>query len=148
MTMSKNSHHKHEQKVKHQHSSPHVSEEGALVEHRFGTEVLIALVIFAMGLFFMVPFYTAVSAPLQMALLILFMIAVCIFVVVHWRKLKHQKDHPQMPLMERFVYLSVVSILSVAIVVQVLSRDLDLWLPAILIIVVLLKVLLTTRAPK
>lgn len=147
--MSKHSHQKHESKVKHHNQqTPHINEEGGLVEHRFGTEVLIALIIFALGLFFMVPFYTTVSAPIQMALVVVFMLVVVSFIVTHWPRLKHQKDHLQMPLIERFVYLCVVSILSVAIVAQVLSNDLDLWLPTILIVIVLLKVLLTTRSPK
>jgi len=147
--MSQHSHQKHEAKKKHSSAtSTRVVDDDLLTEHRFGTEILIALVIFALGLFFMVPVYTATSAPLQLFFLGIFMLAVLAFVITHWRKLKRQKDHPQMPLMERFVYLSVVSILSVAIVVQVLSRSLDLWLPAILIVIILLKVLMTSRIGK
>jgi len=47
-------------------------------------------------------------------------------------------------LMERFVYLSIVSILSIAIIAQVITRTLDLWLVGILVITILLKVLLTS----
>jgi hypothetical protein len=66
------------------------------------------------------------------------------FIVSHWRKLKKHKDNPEMPLMERFVYLSIVSILSIAIIAQVITRTLDLWLVGILVITILLKVLLTS----
>ncbi len=148
--MSKNSHKKHEAKKhnnQHQHAQKvaHIPEEDVFTEHRFGSEVLIGLIIFAMGLFFMVPVYSAYTVATQFALLAVFMIAVLAFVVAHWRKLKKQKDHPEMPLMERFVYLSIVSILSIAIIAQVITRTLDLWLVGILVITILLKVLLTSR---
>lgn len=151
--MSKNSHKKHEaKKHKNQHQTTqkvvHVPEEDVFTEHRFGSEVLIALVIFALGLFFMVPIYSASTVTVQFVMLAIFMLAVLAFMVTHWRKLKRQKDHPEMPLMERFVYLSIVSILSIAIIVQVITHTLDLWLVAILVIVILLKVLLTSRAIK
>lgn len=151
--MSKKSHKKHEaKKHKNQHQTAqkvvHVPEDDVFTEHRFGSEVLIALVIFALGLFFMVPVYSASTVTVQFVMLAIFMLAVLAFMVTHWRKLKRQKDHPEMPLMERFVYLSIVSILSIAIIVQVITRTLDLWLVAILVIVILLKVLLTSRAIK
>lgn len=96
----------------------------------------------------MVPVYSASTVAVQFILLALFMVAVLVFIVTHWRRLKRQKNHPQMPLMERFIYLGTVSILAVAICVQVLSGTLDLWLPAILVIIVLLKVLITSHAYK
>ncbi len=149
--MSKKSHIKHEQKKynnKHRTNIEPIKEDDALTEHKFGTEVLIALIIFALGLFFMVPIYSASTVVFQFVLLAFFMLAVLVFVVTHWRKLKHQKSHPQMPLMERFIYLGTVSVLAVAICVQVVNGSLDLWLPAILVVIVLLKVLLTSYANK
>ncbi|MBA3679225.1 hypothetical protein H0W80_03505 [Candidatus Saccharibacteria bacterium] len=148
--MSKASHKKHEAKKhnnQHQHAQKvvHIPEDDVFTQHRFGSEVLIGLIIFALGLFFMVPLYSASTVVLQFVLLAVFMLAVFAFIVVHWRKLKQQKNHPEMPLVERFMYLSVVSILAIAITIQALTRTLDLWLVAILVIVVLLKVLLTSR---
>lgn len=148
--MSKASHKKHEAKKhnnQHQHAQKvaHIPEDDVFTQHRFGSEVLIGFIIFALGLFFMVPLYSASTVALQFVLLGAFMLAVLAFIVVHWRKLKQQKNHPEMPLMERFMYLSVVSILAIAITIQALTRTLDLWLVAILVIVVLLKVLLTSR---
>ncbi len=150
--MSRNSHKKHEAKQSHHNHKDHtvrtIPEDDVFTEHRFGSEILIALIIFALGLFFMVPIYSASTVAVQFTLLALFMLAVLVFIITHWRKLKRQKDHPQMPLMERFIYLGTVSILAVAICVQVLSGTLDLWLPAILVIIVLLKVLITSHAYK
>ncbi len=148
--MSKKSHQKHEAAKHHkQHSRTQtikpIPEEDIFTEHKFGSEVIIALIIFALGIFFMVPLYSASTVAFQFVALTLFMLAVLAFMITHWRKLKKQKDHPQMPLMERFVFLGTISILSVAIVVQVLSGTLDLWLPAILIVIILLKVLLTSH---
>lgn len=150
--MSRKSHQKHEsqqhRKQNHSASTEKIPEEDIFTEHKFGSEVIIGLIIFALGLFFMVPIYSASTVAFQFVLLALFMLAVLAFIVTHWQKLKRQKNHPQMPLMERFVYLGTISILAVAICVQVLSGTLDLWLPAILIIIVLLKVLLTSYAAK
>lgn len=150
--MSKKSHKKHEAHQGHKNhksdSIRSIPEEDVFTEHKFGSEVLIALIIFALGLFFMVPIYSASTVTIQFVLLALFMLSVLAFVVAHWRKLKRQKPHPQMPLMERFVYLGTVSVLAVAICVQVISGSLDLWLPAILIVIILLKVLLTSYANK
>ena len=150
--MSRNSHKKHEahqsHKSSHAKSLQPIPEDDILTRHKFGSEVLIALIIFALGLFFMVPVYSASTVAVQFILLALFMVAVLVFIVTHWRRLKRQKNHPQMPLMERFIYLGTVSILAVAICVQVLSGTLDLWLPAILVIIVLLKVLITSHAYK
>ena len=141
----KNSHKKHEAKQVHHKSAPaHIKEDDMFSNHRFGSEVLIGFIIFAMGLFFMVPFYTAASADYQLIFLLFFMLMVLAFIVSHWRKLKKHKDNPEMPLMERFVYLSIVSILSIAIIAQVITRTLDLWLVGILVITILLKVLLTS----
>lgn len=150
--MSRNSHKKHEahqsHKSSHTNSVQPIPEDDILTQHKFGSEALIALIIFALGLFFMVPVYSASTVAVQFILLALFMVAVLVFIVTHWRRLKRQKNHPQMPLMERFIYLGTVSILAVAICVQVLSGTLDLWLPAILVIIVLLKVLITSHAYK
>lgn len=146
--MSKTSHQKHEQKNqnhKNRTKIKHIPEDDVLTEHKFGTEVVIGLIIFALGMFFMVPFYSATTAPIQLAILALFMLAVLAFIITHWRKLKKQSNHPQMPALERFIYLSIVAILSVAIFVQVLTKSLDLWLVFILVIVVLLKIFLLSR---
>ncbi len=144
--MSKTSHKKHESIKRHTNAAPSdISEEDVFTEHRLGSEVLIALIIFAMGLFFMVPIYSSATVSFQSVLLAIFVLSILAFVVTHWRRLKKQKDHPAMPLMERFVYLSVVSVLALAVVIQFLTKTLDVWLVAILIFIVLLKVLLTAR---
>ncbi len=146
--MSRASHKKHEQKQQNHAKRTqikHIAEDDMLTEHKFGTEVVIGLIIFALGMFFMVPFYSATTAPIQLAILALFMLAVLAFIITHWRKLKKQSNHPQMPALERFIYLSIVAILSVAIFVQVLTKSLDLWLVFILVIVVLLKIFLLSR---
>ncbi len=151
LNMSKHSHQKHEQKKqnkKHSTNIDQIKEDDVFTEHKLGTEILIALIIFALGLFFMVPIYSASTVAFQFVLLTFFMLAVLVFVVTHWRKLKHQKSQPQMPLMERFIYLGTVSILAVAICMQVINGSLDLWLPAILIVIVLFKVLLTSYVNK
>ena len=146
--MSKNSHRKHEQKVDHSKKPSHIPEEDVFTEHKTGSEILIALIIFALGLFFMVPVYSATTVNMQFAILILFSLAVLVFIFTHWRKHKRHAEHDQLPLLENFVYLSIVSILLVAIIIQVVNRNLDLWLPAILIIAVLLKTLLISRMNK
>gem|GEM_PF-1750491 len=143
--MSKKSHKKHEAKQAHHKTLPaHVEQDDLFTQHHLGSEILIGFIIFAMGLFFMVPFYTAASADYQLVFMLIFMLTVLVFIVSHWRKLKKHKGNPEMPLMERFVYLCIVSILSIAIFIQVVTRSLDLWLVGILIIAILLKVLLTS----
>lgn len=151
LNMSKHSHQKHEQKKqnhKHRANNEPIKEDDVLTEHKFGTEVVIGLIIFALGIFFMVPVYSATTAPIQMVFLVIFMFAILAFIVTHWRKLKIQKNHPQLPLLERFAYLSIVSILSVAILVQTLTRTLDLWLVFILVLVILIKIFLLSRMNK
>lgn len=150
--MSKNSHRKHEQRSKHnpQHGSAtkRVPEEDIFTKHKGWSEVLIALIIFALGLFFMVPVYSATTVGTQFAILIIFSLAVLVFIITHWHKQKKYSSQHKLPLLENFVYLSIVSILLLAIVIQVINRSLDLWLPAILVVAVLLKVLLTSRMNK
>lgn len=150
--MSRNSHRKHEYKSKHSlhknTTNQEIPEDDIFVEHRGWSEVLIALIIFALGLFFMVPVFSATTVNIQFALLILFVIAVLLFVVTHWRKQKQYSAQHKLPLLENFVYLSIISILMIAIVIQVVSGTLDLWLPVILVVAVLLKVLLTTRVDR
>lgn len=148
MYMSKNSHRKHEQKIKHNSSVQHVPEEDIFTQHKGWSELLIALIIFALGLFFMVPVYSAVTVNVQFGILIIFALAVLAFVVTHWRKQKKYANQHKLPLLENFVYLSIVSILLIAIIIQVINRSLDLWLPAILVVAVLLKVVLTSRVNK
>lgn len=146
--MSKNSHRKHEQKVDHSKKPSHIPEEDVFTEHKTGSEILIALIIFALGMFFMVPVYSATTINMQFAMLILFGMAVVVFIFTHWRRQKKYLDHHQLPVLENFVYLSIISILLVAIIIQVVNRSLDLWLPAILIVAVLFKTLLISRVNK
>lgn len=146
--MSKNSHRKHEQKSKHNSSIQHIPEEDIFTQHKGWSELLIALIIFALGLFFMVPVYSAATVGIQFAMLIVFALAVLVFIITHWHKQKKYSAQHKLPLLENFVYLSIVSILLLAIVIQVINRSLDLWLPAILIVAVLLKAVLTSRINK
>ncbi len=148
INMSKNSHTKHEQKSKHSSGVQQIPEEDIFTEHKGWSEVLIALIIFALGMFFMVPVYSAATVNLQFAILTIFGLAVLVFIFTHWRKQKKYSHHNQLPVLENFVYLSIISILLVAIIIQVVNRSLDLWLPFILIIAVLLKVFLTSRMNK
>lgn len=114
-------------------------------KHKFGSEVLIGLIIFGLGMFFMVPFYSTTTAPLQLVLLGLFMLAILVFVITHYKNLKSHQSQKQLPLIERFVYISIVAVLSLAIVIQFFSGTLDIWLVFILIFVVLFKIFLLAR---
>lgn len=146
--MSKNSHKKHEHKISSQNTPSHIPEDDIFTKHKLWSEILIALIIFALGLFFMVPVYSAVTVNVQFAVLIIFALAVLVFVFTHWRRQKRYANQHKLPVLENFVYLSIVSILLVAIIVQVVNRDLDLWLPAILVLAILLKVFVTSRMNK
>lgn len=114
-------------------------------KHKFGSEVLIGLIIFGLGMFFMVPFYSTTTAPLQLVLLGLFMLAILVFVITHYKNLKSHQAQKQLPLIEMFVYISIVAVLSLAIVIQFFSGTLDIWLVFILIFVVLFKIFLLAR---
>lgn len=146
--MSKTSHQKHEAKHKKpKHKNPQfepIKEEDIFTEHRLGSEIIIALVIFGLGLFFMVPFYSALTVNLQFALLIVFMLVVLGFAITHWRN-RPKTTTAKLPLVERVVFLAAIALLSIAIIVQVIAHNLDTWLVLILVIIVLLKILLTSR---
>lgn len=150
--MSKKSHQKHEAKHKKpKHSKPqfeHIEEEDIFTEHKFGSEIIIALLIFGLGLFFMVPAYSALTVNMQFGLLILFMLVVLGFAIAHWRNRPAKNDANKLPMVERVVFLAVIALLSVAIIAQVIMHSLDVWLIAILVIVVLLKMLLTSHYTK
>lgn len=146
--MSKTSHQKREAKHKkpaHKASGYEpIKEEDIFTEHRLGSEIIIALVIFGLGLFFMVPIYSALTVNLQLALLVVFMLVVLGFAITHWRN-RPKTTTNKLPLVERIVFLVVIALLSVAITTQVIMRNLDVWLVFILVLIVLLKILLTSR---
>lgn len=144
--MSKTSHSRHEKSQKHQaKSTPHVSDrENMIRENSFGADILIAILIFALGIFFMIPAYSALTVHGQAILLGVFILAILIFVITHWRR-HRGRDHKDLPPVERLVYLASVSLLAIAIVVQALNKTLDIWLVFILVMIVLLKMLLVSR---
>ncbi len=145
--MSKTSHARHEakhKKPKHNNSQIEpIQEEDLFTEHKFTSEILIALVIFGLGLFFMVPAYSALTVNGQFVLLAAFMLVVLVFAVTHWRS--RPKHNTPMPAVERAVFLVVIALLSIAIIVQVFLHSLDSWLIVILVLIILLKMLLTSR---
>ncbi len=145
--MSRTSHARHEakhKKPKHKNSQAEpIVEEDLFTEHKFTSEILIALVIFGLGLFFMVPAYSALTVNGQFVLLAAFMLVVLVFAVTHWRA--RPKHNAQLPAVERMVFLAVISLLSIAIIVQVFMHSLDSWLIVILVLIILLKMLLTSR---
>jgi cation transport ATPase len=149
--MSKTSHARHEAKHKKpQHKNPQfekIEENDIFTEHKFTSEIIIALVIFGLGLFFMVPAYSALTVHWQFALLLVFMLVVLGFAITHWRS-RPAKAANKMPVVERVVFLAAIGLLSLAIIIQVLMHNLDVWLVAILVIIVLLKMLLTSRYTK
>ncbi len=145
--MSRTSHSRHEAKhTKPKHKNPQfepIKEEDIFTEHKFTSEILIALVIFGLGLFFMVPAYSALTVNGQFLLLAAFMLVVLVFAVTHWRT--RPKHDTKLPLVERMVFLSVIGLLSIAIIIQVFMHNLDSWLIMILVLTILLKMLLTSR---
>ncbi len=145
--MSRSSHARHEAKHKKpKHKNPQVEpiqEEDLFTEHKFTSEILIALVIFGLGLFFMVPAYSALTVNGQFVLLAAFMLVILVFAVTHWRS--RPKHNTPMPAVERAVFLIVIALLSIAIIVQVFLHSLDSWLIVILVLIILLKMLLTSR---
>jgi len=149
--MSRTSHQKHEAKHKKPaHQNPRfeeIPEEDIFTEHRFSSEIIIALVIFGLGLFFMVPAYSALTVNWQFALLVVFMLVVLGFAIAHWRN-RPKNGTNKLPLVERIVFLAVIALLSVAIIAQVIMHSLDIWLVVILVLTVLLKMLLTNRYTK
>lgn len=150
--MSKKSHQKHESKHKKpKHNKPqfeHIEEDDIFTEHKFGSEIIIALLIFGLGLFFMVPAYNALTVNMQFGLLTIFMLVVLGFAIAHWRNRPAINDANKLPMVERVVFLAIVALLSVAIIVQVIMHNLDVWLIAILVLVVLFKMLLTSHYSK
>lgn len=145
--MSRTSHARHESKQKKpKHKSPQIEtiqEEDLFTEHKFTSEILIALVIFGLGLFFMVPAYSALTVNGQFVLLAAFMLVVLVFAITHWRA--RPKHNTKLPTVERIVFLAVITLLSIAIIVQVFMHSLDSWLIVILVLTILLKMLLTSR---
>jgi cation transport ATPase len=146
--MSKKSHAKHEAKHKKPaHKKPQfekIEEDDIFTEHKTFSEIIIALVIFGLGQFFMVPVYSALTVNIQFALLVVFMLVIAGFAITHWRN-RPKNTINKMPAVERAIFLTVIGLLSIAIIVQVIMRSLDIWLVAILVIIILLKMLLTSR---
>ncbi len=148
--MSRTSHAKHEhKKSNNQHQAHSRQAENTNEPSKFGTEVMVGIMIFALGMFFMVPVYSALTVGYQFALLIVFMCSVAAFVFFHWRKLKRTElNHQKLPILERFVFLSIITMLSVAIIIQALNRDLDVWLVVILVLAILIKIFAEARLNK
>lgn len=153
--MSKKSHAKHEAKHKkpkhHSATKPEsIAKEDIFSEHKTGSEIIIALLIFGLGIFFMVPIYSALTAPGQLALLVIFMLAIFLFAALHWRRgaplsSDPAEVHPSEHLIGQFVYISALALLSIAIIIQFFSGGVDLWLVAILVLLVLIKVFVSSH---
>lgn len=137
--MSKTSHQKHAQK-KHHHTTkatPSTTTYHADYQAHGWGDFLIVLLILAMGLFFILPFYVLIPPAAQMFVLILFGLTVLVFAVMLWRKKPADMaiSHPQTA--GHLVYLAAVVTLATIIILQLISGHLDYWLVLILAVIMI-----------
>ena len=138
-TMSKTSHARHEHK-KHIKSSAVAGDhiDTSFHEPSAWVDAGIVICLLSLAFFFIVPFASFMPTNLVLVMLALFAIVILVFMAMVWRNRPNQNSHPRHIEAGHITYLAAVGLLSLAIVVQVLRHELDVWLIVILAVLVVL----------
>lgn len=136
--MSKASHRKHEHKQsKHQPQPLGDHIDTSFHEPSAWTDAGIVICLISLAFFFLVPFATVMPTALVFAILVLFALVIVVFMAMTWKARPTSGSHQRHIEAGHVTYLAAVFLLSLGVVVQVLRRQLDWWLPAILIALVI-----------
>jgi hypothetical protein len=140
--MSKTSHARHEHK-KHSQPSPMMGDhiDTSFHEPSSWVDVGIVICLLSLAFFFVVPFASIMPASLVLVLLGLFAVVIVVFMAMVWRNRPTAASHPRHIEAGHITYLAAVGLLSLAIIVQVIRHELDVWLVIILALLVIIHVL-------
>lgn len=115
--------------------------------HTYLVDGIFMILLIALAIFFINPFYLWMPDGLEIAFVALFGVGFSLFAAFFWKERpQDERQHEHTLFSGKIAFIAGTGILSLGIIIQSLQHNLDIWLPVTLSAMILSKIIATTYA--